>query len=109
MITGMYISNRGGIPRFESNSVTVGSSNVSYTLTNAGNQFNDNFYGLILIKFNQSIPSDTTTTLPIVINNTTQLLTYDNAEVTVADFSGTGIYLAYYDASTKTLQIISGL
>lgn len=102
-----YISNVGGIPRFESNGINVGTTNVSFSLTNAGNYFNNNFNGLILIKFDQSIPSGTTTSLPIVINNSTPIITYDSAAVTVADWKGSGIYLAYYD--TKSIQIISGL
>lgn len=102
-----YISNAGGIPRFESNSVSVGTSNVSFALTNAGNYFSNNFNGLILIKFNQSIPSGTTTSLPIVVNNNIPVVTYNGADVTVADWQGTGIYLVYYD--TKEIQIISGL
>lgn len=106
MITSRYISNPNGIPRFESNSVTVNTSNVVFTFTDAGTYFNNNFNGLILIKFNQSIPSDTTTTLPILVNNI-PLMTYNSTEVTVADFKGTGVYLVYYD--TRSLQIVSSL
>lgn len=102
-----YISNTGGIPRFESNSVSTGASNVSFALTSAGNYFSNNFNGLILIKFNQSLPSGATTSLPIVVNNNIPIVTYDGAAVTVADWKGTGIYLVYYD--TKEIQIISGL
>lgn len=106
MITSRYIGNQNGIPRFESNSVNIGTSNVIYSFTDAGTYFNNNFNGLVLIKFNQIIPSDTTTTLPILINNIA-VTTYGNTEVTVADFKGIGIYLAYYNGGTKTLQIIN--
>lgn len=99
-----YISNQGGIPRFESNAVNIGTSNVSFSLSDAGSNFTNNFNGLILIKFNQSIASGTTTTLPIVVNNTIPVTTYGGANLTVADFKGTGIYLAYY--SDKSLQLL---
>lgn len=102
MITPRYISNLNGIPRFESNSVTVNTSNVVYSFTDAGTNFNNNFNGLVLIKLNQVIPSDTTTTLPILINNTT-LLKYGSTNATVADLKGTGIYLMYYESNSKTL------
>lgn len=108
MITPRYISNANGIPRFESNSVTVNTTNVVYSFTDAGTNFNNNFNGLVLIKFNQSIPTDTTTSLPILINSTS-LTTYGGTEVTVADFKGTGIYLMYYDSNSRTLQIVSSL
>lgn len=102
-----YISNPNGIPRFESNAITVGTTNVSYTLTNAGTAFNNNFNGLILLKINQSIPSGTTESLPVVINSNIALITYNNTPITVSTFSGTGIYLVYYDSSAKSLQIIN--
>jgi hypothetical protein len=52
MITPRYISNPNGIPRFESNSVTVGTASVVFAFTDAGTNFNNNFNGLVLIKFN---------------------------------------------------------
>lgn len=105
MIINRYLSNPNGIPRFESNSINVNTSNVVFSFTDAGTYFNDNFCGLVLIKINQSIPSSTTDTLPILIN-TTSLTTYNNEEITVSDFKGTGIYLGYYDGKAKSLQII---
>lgn len=105
MFISRYLSNPNGIPRFESNSVSVNTSNVVFSFTDAGSQFNDNFCGLVLIKVNQSIPSSTTDTLPIFIN-TTALTTYGGDSVTVSDFKGTGIYLGYYEGKTKSLQII---
>ncbi len=108
MITQRYISNPNGIPRFESNSVSVNTTNVVYSFTDAGTIFNNNFNGLVLIKFNQSIPTGTTTTLPILVNNTA-LTTYNSTEVTVTDFKGAGIYLVYYDGNSKTLQIVASL
>lgn len=108
MITPRYISNANGIPRFESNSVIVNTANVVFAFTDAGTNFNNNFNGLVLIKFNQTIPTGTTTSLPILINST-PLTTYGGTEVTVADFKGTGIYLVYYDSNSRALQIVSSL
>lgn len=108
MITPRYISNPNGIPRFESNSVNVNTSNVVYSFTDAGTNFNNNFNGLVLVKFNQSIPSGTTTSLPILINST-PLMNYGGVELTVADFKGTGIYIVYYDSNSKTLQMVTSI
>ena len=105
MIINRYLSNQNGIPRFESNSVSVNTSNVVFSFTDAGTYFNDNFCGLVLIKVNQSIPTNTTDTLPILINNII-LTTYGGEAVTVSKFKGIGIYLGYYDGKTKSLQII---
>lgn len=105
MVVSRYISNYKGIPRFESNSVTVGTSNVVFAFTDAGTNFNNTFNGLVLIKFNQAIPTGTTTTLPIYINST-PLTTYGDTELTVANFKGTGIYLVYYDSNSRTLQML---
>lgn len=101
-----YMSNRSGIPRFESNSVSVGTASVVYSFTDAGTYFNNNFCGLVLLKFQNVIPSDTTTTLPVYINST-PVKTYGDADLTVAGFNGTGIYLAYYDGSSRTLQLLN--
>lgn len=105
MIINRYLSNLNGIPRFESNSVNVTTSNVVFSFTDAGTYFNNNFCGLVLIKVNQSIPSGTTETLPLLIN-TIPLTAYNGETVTVSEFKGTGIYLGYYEGKTKSLQII---
>ena len=100
-----YLSNINGIPRLESNSVTVNSENVVYSFTNPGIRFSTEYNGLILLKFNQVIPTGTTTTLPILINNQS-VMTHGNTALTVGDFKGIGIYLAYYDSTNKVLQLI---
>lgn len=97
-----FISNPNGIFRIETNSVAVNTSNVVFSTNNISNV---RFSGLILIKFDQVIPTGTTTTLPLLINNQ-PITTYDGATLTVADYKGTGIYLAYYDANSKVLQLI---
>lgn len=97
-----FISNPNGIFRIETNSVTVNTANVVFSTNNISNV---RFSGLILIKFDQVIPTGTTTTLPLLINNQ-PITTYDGTALTVADYKGTGIYLAYYDANSKVLQLI---
>lgn len=97
-----FISNPNGIFRIETNSVSVNTTDVVFNT----NYINSNRYsGLILIKFEQSIPTGTTTTLPLFINKQ-PVTTYNGEALTVEDYKGTGIYLAYYDANSKTLQII---
>lgn len=97
-----FISNPNGIFRIETNNVSVNTTNVIFSTNNVSNV---RFSGLILIKFDQVIPTGTTTTLPLLINNQ-PITTYDGTALTVADYKGTGIYLAYYDANSKVLQLI---
>jgi len=104
----LFYSNRSGIPRIETESVTVGTSSVDFTVTSRkifGNQFS----GLILVKMSQAIPSGTTTTLPITLTSASgikNITTYNGANITVADFKGVGIYVMYYDSNTGVLQLV---
>lgn len=104
-IPAFYIANRFGIPRLQSTSVSVSATAVTYDFRNAGA---GNFAGLILVNLAQAIPDGTTATLPVKFGNV-QLTRLDNADVTVADLQGTGIYLAYYDSTTGLLQLLTGL
>lgn len=100
-------SNKGGIPRLEATSVTVGTSAVTYTFQ--PHRFLSNPYsGLILFK----LPAYTapTTAVPIVFSTagkTQELTTLAGTAVTSAELSNAGIYLAYYENST--LQLLTGL
>ena len=103
-----YMSNRGGIPRLQSTGVVVGTTDVQFTF-NADATFSRNFSGLVLVRLARAIPSGTTTTLPIVFSSsagTQAVTTYNGAAVTVAEITGTGIYLMYYDRATNVLQLI---
>lgn len=103
-----FMSNRGGIPRLQSTGVVVGTADVQFTF-NADATFSNNYSGLVLVKLQQPIPSGTTGTLPIVFSSTagTQAVTARGGEaVTVAQITGTGIYLFYYDRATNVLQLI---
>lgn len=102
-----YMSNINGIPRIESNNVTVGTSSVVFAL-NTRLSF-VRFNGLVLIKLNQAIPSGTTATLPIVVtsaNGDVPLVKVGGDAVTVADITGIGVYLLYYDNASNTLQAL---
>lgn len=108
VIPAYFWANRGGIPRVQSTRVTVNSDDVEFYFD--GNRlFSSTYSGLVLIKIEQAVPTGTTTTLPVVFNSTNgkqNVTTYNAANVTVADFPGTGIYLMYYDRQTNTLQKI---
>lgn len=104
----LFYSNRNGIPRIETESVTVESSSVGFSVTSR-NVFGDNFSGLILVKIKQSIPSGTTGTLPLTLTSASgvkNITTYDGENVTVADYKGVGIYIMYYDSNTGVLQLV---
>jgi len=106
-----YLANRFGIPRIESQSVTVdGTTNVAFSFS-SDVRFSRSFGGLVLVKLTQSIPTGTTTTLPIVFTSryggTKPIVGYNGTAVTVADLPGTGIYLVYYDGNT--LQLLGSI
>ena len=96
-------ANRNGIPRLEANSVTVGTTNVTFT---PHNFLNKAYSGLILFK----LPGFTapTTAVPIVFNTngkSQDLTTLGGAAVTSQTLNQAGIYLAYYE--NNTLQLLS--
>ena len=99
MILPAYINvNTGGIPALRSLSVTVTPSKVQYDFNNHRNVGRP-YRGLLIINLAQPIPTGTTTTLPVVKVN--------GVPATVADISGTGIYLVWYESQTNTLQLIN--
>ena len=107
-----FLSNRNGIPRIASTSVSVNTADVTFNF-NSDFTFSRNFSGLVLVKLDQSIPSGTTTTLPIIFTsegaNPIALTGYNGAAVTVADIKGTGVYLAWHEGQTGILQLVTGL
>lgn len=104
----LFLSNRGGIPRISSSSVSVGTSAVTFTVPSIPT-FSNAYNGLILLKMEQEIPSGTTTTLPIELTSTMggtrTVTTLGGADWTVANYQ-TGIHLAYFESNTGTLQIL---
>lgn len=112
MLLPTYINvNQGGIPALRSLSVTVGPTDVRFDFNNHRN-VGTPFRGLLIINIAQTIPTGTTTTLPIIFTSdggsTTELTTFNGNPVTVADIPGTGIYLCWYESQTDSLQLLTG-
>ena len=113
MLLPAYINvNQSGIPALRSLSVTVGTSDVRFDFNNHRNVGRP-FRGLLVINLAQAIPTGTTATLPIVFtsggSSVASLTTLNGDPVTVADIAGTGVYLAWYESSTDTLQLLTGI
>lgn len=103
--------NRRGSAAIGSTGVTVNTTNVVFTFRNHA-FLNANYRGTVFVKLAQSIPTGTTTTLPIVFetNGTTQAVTKFNGEaLTVADIAGTGVYQLWFERDTNTLQLMTGI
>lgn len=104
--------NVNGIPALRSLSVTVTATEVRFDFNNHRN-VGSPYRGLIIINLAQAIPTGTTATLPIVFTsdggNTQPLTTYNGEAVTVADITGTGIYLVWFENATSTLQLLTGI
>lgn len=110
MLLPAYINvNRNGIPALKSTGMVVSTTQVAFDFNNHRN-LGAPFRGLLIINLAQEIPTGTTTTLPIVFTtdggSAINLTTYDGENITVADLSGTGIYLVWYDNTSDTLQLI---
>ena len=111
MIVPAYITVNGGIPTLSSNSVSVGTTAVSFDFTNHRNVGRP-YRGLVIVRLAQAIPTGTTDTLPIQFTssggNIQAVTTFNGDPVTVADIAGTGVYLAWYESSTDSLQLLTG-
>lgn len=111
MILPAYINvNINGIPAISSQSVTVTATEVKFDFLNHRN-VGLPFRGLIIVRFNQLIPTGTTGTLPIVFTteggNAQNLIDNVGANVTASDITGIGIRLCWFESSTNTLQLIA--
>ena len=104
--------NQLGIPTVSSNSVTVGTTQVAFDFTNHPT-VGQPFRGIVIVRLNQTIPTGSTTTLPIVFTsdgtNTVNLVGYNGDNVTVADIPGSGIYLVFVDSQSNTVQLLTGI
>lgn len=113
MLLPTYINvNRGGIPAISSLSVNVTTTEVQFDFNNHRN-IGTPFRGLLIVRLNQAIPTGTTTTLPVVFTssggNPQRLTGFNGADITVAQISGTGIYLCWFEHTTNTLQLLTGI
>ena len=100
--------NKMGIPTIKSTGVSVGTDVVTFNF-NADTAFGNPFRGLLLVYLADAIPSGTTTTLTIRFTSTagTQAVTVPGGgSWTVADITGTGVFLVYYDRRANTLQVV---
>ena len=105
-------TNVNGIPAISSNSVTVGTTAVSYDFYNH-RTIDGPFRGIIIVRLNQPIPAGTTTTLEINFTsnsgNAKTLTKFNGDAATVADIPGTGIYLVWDESTSDTLQLLAGI
>lgn len=113
MILPTYINvNSTGIPSVRSLSVTVTSTEVQFDFNNHRN-IGRPFRGLIVVNLAQAIPSGTTPTLPIVFtsdgSNPMALTGYNGTPITVANITGTGVFLVWHESQTGTLQLVTNL
>lgn len=104
--------NQLGIPTISSNSVSVGTTQVVFDFNNHPT-LGQPFRGLVVVRLNQPIPTGTTGTLPIVFSsessNNVNLVGFNADNITVADISGTGIYLVFVDSQSNTVQLLTGI
>ncbi len=105
-------TNINGIPALRSLGVAVTATEVRFDFNNHRN-VGSPFRGLLIINLAQAIPDGTTGTLPVVFTsdggNSQPLTTFDGAAVTAADIAGTGIYLVWFESTTNTLQLLTGI
>lgn len=108
-----YINvNVNGIPALRSLSVSVTNTDVRFDFNNHRNVGRP-FRGLIVINLAQAIPEGTTGTLPVFFTsdggNAQPLTTLNGEAVTAADITGTGIFLVWFENTTSTLQLLTGI
>jgi hypothetical protein len=104
--------NQLGIPTISSNSVTVGTTQVAFDFNNHPT-VGQPFRGIVVVRLNQAIPAGTTSTLPITFTsdgaNTVNLVGFNGNNITVADLTGSGIYLVFVDGQSNTVQLLTGI
>lgn len=104
----VQIGNRAGIPVITT-TPNIDTSNVSITLPNHIFRFLGQ-KGIIIINFKSTIPSGTTTTLPLVISVNGQSLPLTNTagvSITVANIINTLTFQAYFDKQLNVIRVIS--
>lgn len=103
--------NRRGSAAIGSTGVSVGANGVVFSFRNHA-FLNANYRGTVFVNLRQTIPTGTTTTLPILFetNGVTQAVTkFGGAALTVADVAGTGVYQLWFERDTNTLQLMTGI
>ena len=97
-------ANKQGIPRIETSGVAVGTTAVTYSLRNAN--FGRPWNGLVAVKVSQAVPTGTTGTLPVQINNQPLIGLGGNA-ITASDITGVGVLLCWCESAENTLQALN--
>lgn len=97
-------ANKQGIPRIETSGVDVGTTAVTYSLRNAN--FGRPWNGLVAVKVSQAVPTGTTGTLPVQINNQPLTGLGGNA-ITASDITGVGVLLCWWESAENTLQALN--
>lgn len=96
------------IPRIESTGVNVTTDKVQYTFR-SHTMLLAPFVGIIIVKLGQATPSTTVGTEQVFFNSgdtDTPVTKLGGEPLKAADLPGTGVYLFFYDAYGKTLQLI---
>ena len=103
--------NVNGIPCLRSTAVSVSTTDVRFDF-NSHRNVGRPFVGLIIVQLAQAIPTGTTPTSPIVFTtesgNPANVTTFNGANVTVGDITGTGIYLVFVDTQSGVVQLLTG-
>ena len=111
MLLPIYNVNTRGISTIRSLSVNVTTTDVRFDF-NSHRNVGSPYRGLLIVDLAQAIPEGTTTTLPIVFTtasgNPINVTTFNGENVTVANIAGTGVYLFWLDATSNTLQLLTG-
>lgn len=111
MIPAYYMANRDGIPRLKSTAVSVSTDAVTFSFTRH-NFLGRPFIGLLIVALDQAIPAGTTTTLPVKFDSGGGAVAVTKAggsAATAADITGEGVFLLFYDSTSRTLQLIPGI
>ena len=101
-------TNVNGTPYLRTNSVTVGTDAVDFSL---GFRTIPRI-GYLTVRIADAIPSDATGTLPVRLTlngNTRNLTFFGGTNVTAADLAGTGVIEVFYDFFNGILQLTSPL
>lgn len=105
-----YIGNRGGIPVIQTTPV-VGTADVRYPLPNNVFRFLG-AKGKIVITLTNPLPTDVTTTLPVLVEvngETKPLNNTTGAALTAGDVVTTIVMDVLFDKSANTLTVTSSL
>ncbi len=101
------VVNRNGSVYIASTGVSVNTANVVFSFPSAGFG-NRPYLGTVFVNLEQAIPAGTTATLPILFDGTA-VTKYNGEPLTVADITGTGVYQFWFNRSTNTLQLMTGV